>query len=312
MSTIAVRPLNKHLKTIALEELNEEPDKIQENLEALKDWLKKSLHIKARTNDQFLITFLRGCKYSLDRSKKKIDMYYTLRTHIPELIKDRDPLDRKTSEIIKFGVGLPLPVTESPGSPRLMLIRPGAFDANKFTIQEVMRVNTMVNDILMIEDDNMVVSGQIGIIDLANVTFAHLVQIQPAFVKKLAMMWQESTPIRQKGFHFINIPRGFEQVFNLLKSFMNDKLKSRLFIHSNLDSMYKVIPRGLMPTEYNGDVGSICSLIESWEKKIHSYRQYFLDESNLYGVDEKKRIGQPKNPSSLFGMEGTFRKLQLD
>lgn len=80
----------------------------------------------------------------------------------------------------------------------------------------------------MIEDDSMVVSGQIGIVDLANVTLSHLVQIQPAFMKKLTMMWQEATPIRQKGFHYINIPRGFEQVFNLLKSFMNEKMKSRV------------------------------------------------------------------------------------
>lgn len=230
MSTtaVAVRTLNSNLKVIAYEELNEEPEKIKEHLDLLKEWLKKSVHIHARTNDQFLVAFLRGCKYSLDRTKKKIDMYYTLRTHIPELIKDRDPLDKKTSEIIKLGVALPLTETETPGSPRIMLIRPGAFDANKFTIAEVMRVNTMVNDILMVEDDNMVVSGQIGIIDLANVTFAHLVQIQPAFVKKLTMLWQEATPIRQRGFHYINVPRGFEQIFSLLKSFISDKMKSRV------------------------------------------------------------------------------------
>lgn len=227
-SNVLVRPLNSSLKVIACEELNEDPDKIKENLDALREWISKSAHIKARTNDQFLLTFLRGCKFSLERTKKKIDMFYTLRTHIPELIKDRDPLERKTKEIIKLGVGLPLPVTEHPGSPRIMLIRPGQYDPNKFTIQEVMRVSTMVNDILMIEDDNMVVSGQIGILDLANVTFAHLVQIQPAFIKKLTMMWQESTPIRQKAFHYINTPRGFEQVFNLFKGFMNEKMKSRV------------------------------------------------------------------------------------
>lgn len=79
-----------------------------------------------------------------------------------------------------------------------------------------------------------------------------------------------------------------------------------------MDSLYKVIPRKLMPTEYGGEVGSLQSLTDVWEKKIHSHRQYYLDESNLYGVDEKKRIGRPKNPSSLFGIEGTFRQLQFD
>lgn len=66
-----------------------------------------------------------------------------------------------------------------------------------------------------------------------------------------------------------------------------------------------------MPTEYEGEAGSLQSLTEQWEKKIFSHRDYLLEEAN-YGVDEKKRIGQPKNPDSLFGIDGTFRQLQFD
>lgn len=228
MSTLAIRPLNSSLQVIAREQLHEEPDKIQENLDMLKEWIKKSAHLKSRTDDQFLVTFLRGCKYSLEQSKKKIDMFYTLRTHIPEMLNNRDPMDEKLHEVIKLGVGLPLPDTESPGSPRIMLVRPGVYDANKVTIQEVMKVSSMVNDILMIEDDNTAVAGQIGIIDLQNVTLAHFIQMQPAFIKKMTMMMQEGMPVRQKGVHYINTPSTFEKVFNLFKSFMNEKMKSRV------------------------------------------------------------------------------------
>lgn len=67
-----------------------------------------------------------------------------------------------------------------------------------------------------------------------------------------------------------------------------------------------------MPTEYEGEAGSIASLTDEWEKKILSYRDYFLEESSIYGVDERKRVGRPKNPESLFGIDGTFRQLQFD
>lgn len=66
-----------------------------------------------------------------------------------------------------------------------------------------------------------------------------------------------------------------------------------------------------MPTEYEGEAGSIQSITDEWEKRILSYREYFLDEVN-YGVDEKKRIGRPKDPDSLFGIDGTFRQLTFD
>lgn len=67
-----------------------------------------------------------------------------------------------------------------------------------------------------------------------------------------------------------------------------------------------------MPTEYEGEAGSLESLTEQWEKKILSYRDYFIEEDIKYGVDEKKRIGRPKNPDSLFGTDGSFRQLQFD
>lgn len=67
-----------------------------------------------------------------------------------------------------------------------------------------------------------------------------------------------------------------------------------------------------MPTDYEGECGSLESLKEVWEKKIVSYRDYFLEESTKYGVDEKKRLGRPKNADSIFGIDGTFRQLQFD
>lgn len=227
MSPLDIRPLNSELQVIARQQLHEDPAKIQENLEAFREWIKKCPHLKPRTDDQFLVAFLRGCKYSLEKAKQKLDLFYTIRTHIPELIVGRDPLNQKLHAIIKLGIGLPMPV-ENPGAPRLMLIRPGKYDAGVFNIQEVMKVSTMMNDILLVEDDNLTVAGQIAVIDLQGVTLQHLIQMQPSFVKKLTMMMQDSNPVRQKGIHYINAPKSFEHLYNLFKSFMNEKMKARV------------------------------------------------------------------------------------
>ena len=49
------------------------------------------------------MTFLRGCKYSIERVKEKLDMYYTIRTALPELMIDRDPFEQKTAAVIRMG-----------------------------------------------------------------------------------------------------------------------------------------------------------------------------------------------------------------
>lgn len=55
------------------------------------------------TDDQFLVAFLRGCKHSLERTKEKLDTYYTIRTAIPEFFNNRNPLDQKLQDIMSHG-----------------------------------------------------------------------------------------------------------------------------------------------------------------------------------------------------------------
>jgi hypothetical protein len=56
----------------------------------------------------------------------------------------------------------------------------------------------MICDILLIEDDNLVISGEIAIVDFVNVTKSHLLQLDPLLVKKLALLNQEGSPLKQK------------------------------------------------------------------------------------------------------------------
>lgn len=226
-SFYALRPLNEDLQSIALKELHEH--QIDENLDILKKWLVQSRHINARIDDQFLIAFLRGCKYSLERAKSKIDKFYTYRNHIPEIGGNRDPLEGAVNHMIKLGLTLPLPSTESPGSPRIILCR---FPNNQqqFPFADMVKVLSMVTDVLIMEDDNSVVSGHLYVIDSATMSMGHVMQLHPAFLKKAIMIWEESSPIRQKGVHYVNTPKFFGQFFDVMKTLLSEKIRKRVIV----------------------------------------------------------------------------------
>ena len=57
----------------------------------------------------------------------------------------------------------------------------------------------MINDIQMRCDDNWIVAGQIGILDLANVQRGHLNQLNPSVIKKMTLLSQESYPVNHCG-----------------------------------------------------------------------------------------------------------------
>ena len=84
-----IRPLNSELQNIANEILHETQEKVEDEVPALKDWIRNSAHLRARTDEQFLIAFLRFCHYDLEKAKEQIDAFYTLRTNIPEIIKGK-------------------------------------------------------------------------------------------------------------------------------------------------------------------------------------------------------------------------------
>lgn len=98
-----IRTLPISLAKLAAEELNEVPERIFSDIEALRNWINQSPHLKSRMDDQFLVAFLRGCKYSLEKAKHKIDLFYTVRTHAPELIKNRDPMNDHVRGMIRLG-----------------------------------------------------------------------------------------------------------------------------------------------------------------------------------------------------------------
>lgn len=78
-----------------------------------------------------------------------------------------------------------------------------------------------------------------------------------------------------------------------------------------MESLYEHVPRKLLPAEYGGEAGPIQDVIDQWEKKILSYRKFF-EEDEQYRTEESKRPGRPKNSESIFGIEGSFRKLNVD
>lgn len=156
-----IRHISPELAKIAKDELNEVPERIDEDIIALRTWLQKQNHLKSRTDDQFLVTFLRGTKYSLERAKEKLDLYHTIRTAVPEITKNRDLSNPMILEILKLGSFLPLPLTDKPDSPVLIMIRPGVYDPKKYSIQDVMKVSYMIGDILMRDNDQLGVAGQV-------------------------------------------------------------------------------------------------------------------------------------------------------
>jgi len=103
VGSLKIRPLSPELLEQAKKNVNEVPERREADVQAIRDWLKKQPHIIAEPSDQLIISFLRGCKFSLERTKEKLDMYYTMKTIVPEFFKNRDLNSPVLREIMNQG-----------------------------------------------------------------------------------------------------------------------------------------------------------------------------------------------------------------
>ncbi|XP_038215661.1 alpha-tocopherol transfer protein-like [Zerene cesonia] len=310
---LRIRQLPQVLQEIAEKELNEKSERLISDVAAIRSWLKRQPHLHTvNPPDQILVSFLRGNKFSLERTKEKLDMTYTLRTVVPELFQNRDPLDTKLNEILKRGFSLPLNNTLKPGCGRPVLLRYGFPDGKLFPAEDLMKVCYMVIEILMQEDDNFIVVGEEAIVDLKDISLAAVGQWTPALAKKVITSFEKALPIRVKNMHLLNPPPGFETMFAFIKSFMSEKLKKRIHLHNPpYKTFHEQFSQESLPVEYGGKNGTIQELTDYWKAKVESYRDWFLAEEKIRS-DESKRPEKPKTASSLFGIEGSFRKLDVD
>ncbi|KAH8324726.1 hypothetical protein KR074_010273, partial [Drosophila pseudoananassae] len=305
-----IRRLSPELAKKAQDELGEVPERIDEDIDTLRTWISKQPHLKARQDAQFLVAFLRGCKYSLEKTKLKLDNFYAMRGAVPELYKNRF-VGEKQLAILDTGCLLRLPKPLKTDGPRIHISRYGQYDSKKYTIAEVVQISTMLGEIQIREDDNAMVSGFVEIIDMKGVGVGHILQFDVVLIKKLAVLGDKALPYRPKGFHFVNAPASAERIMSIAKSLMSDKIKKRFHIHSNLESLYEYVPKDCLPAEYGGSNGTIQDVVNTWKTKLTSYKPFFEEEVS-YGTNEKLRRGQPVNAESLFGIEGSFRKLEID
>lgn len=123
-----------------------------------------------------------------------------------------------------------LPFTNGAAGPRVQLFRSTVYDPTRYDVTDLFKVGSILADILMVEDDNFIIAGSIGILDLGNTLREQLCQVEPMadLMKKMQRLNVEAQPYNVSSFHYINVPDAFDAVFSIIKGFMSEEYRCKV------------------------------------------------------------------------------------
>lgn len=271
--------LNESALKYAKEQLNETKLKRFESVREIQKWLEENPKINSNKNEEAILPFLRGCKYDMERTKKKIKNYYDMKRDVPEWFLNRNPMLDHLQELFKLGILIPL--EELHENKTVIIIRPAAHNPKIYKIDDFLKAGLMITDILAISNELLQIYGVIAIFDLDNISFEHVRQLTPSVIKKTVNSW-ENYHCRPKQLEFINAPFYINFVLKIFKSFMNEKMKQRIRVHPyGIEYASTIVPSDILPKEYGGKSQSIYTLSENWANKLIAYKDWFEAEEKF-------------------------------
>ncbi|KAK9884160.1 hypothetical protein WA026_005112 [Henosepilachna vigintioctopunctata] len=277
----------------------------REDVNNLLMWVESQLHLPQITELEAL-WFLKSCYYSNEKAKRIMDNFYSMRTHDREMFHAMTEGEIKENSKIVIMWFLSEKTVDGDS---ILFIRLQEKDASNFDLlRQIRSTDCIILLQLLLHGTH---TGLRLVLDVENITIGILAKLGITTVRRGLAYLQEAIPIRLKGIHFININPILEAIISICKPFLHKEIYEMIYCHQTLEDFSKYIPLDILPMDYGGKDYAIEKIESLMVKRISENLDFFkhLDDQL---VDESKRPGKPKNATDLFGVDGTFKKLELD
>ncbi|XP_076270362.1 clavesin-2 isoform X1 [Rhynchophorus ferrugineus] len=240
----------QHLQDWAKENIKENPDTRCLVLEDFRDMIfARGDCTPHRTDDDFLLRFLRGRKFNLESAYRLLVNYYEFREDNPEFFNNIN-----IYKLLRIGcdsiITVP-PYREQTGR-RIILYRMGKWNPEKYSITELFQATLIALELAILEPRAQILGG-IGMFDMSDLTLSQAYHMTPSIAHKIVQIMVTSFPMKIHAVHVVFQPWIFDIVYAMFKPFITGSMSDRIFFHGDdMDSLHKHIDPKHLPERYGG------------------------------------------------------------
>ncbi|XP_046746642.1 retinaldehyde-binding protein 1 [Diprion similis] len=275
-------PIGPETQALALSELRETEENKKNGIEALKKLLEDDKTLFFNTEDDFLVIFLRPCKYYPDSAFALMKRVADFKEKNAALLDNLMPQDEKAAFLENNVVNV-LKGRDHKGR-RVLLVNAGkSWDPSKVSADQMFRIFYLIHEAAMREPETQV-RGVVVIMDFDGLTMKQVLALSPSFSMRLLTFIQDAMPLRLKEVHIVKQPFIFNMVWKIFTPFIREKLNSRLFFHgSKMSSLHKHLDPSHLPENYGGKLPAVDYTSADWYPVIVQYEDK-VKEWNTYGL----------------------------
>ncbi|XP_036378044.1 clavesin-1-like [Megalops cyprinoides] len=301
-------------------ELNENPDTLHQDIQQVRDMIITRPDIGfLRTDDDFILRFLRARKFNQIETFKLLAQYFQYRQQNLDMFQSFKADDPGIKRALMDGFPGVLETPDQYGR-KILILFASNWDQSRNSFTDILRAILLSLEVL-IEDPELQINGFILIIDWSNFSFKQASKLTPTILKLAIEGLQDSFPARFGGIHFVNQPWYIHALYTIIKPFLKDKTRKRIFLHgNNLNSLHQLIYPECLPSEFGGtlppyDMGMWARTLlgpdyNDETEYTHTYDALHVKEA--LGISEKECSDKLMKRSQSVVEPGTLRHQDRD
>ncbi|XP_025161278.1 alpha-tocopherol transfer protein-like isoform X2 [Harpegnathos saltator] len=232
------------------------PELTNELLEVLRNWAKE--RGLSRIPDEQLALFAHSCYFNLDATRRCMDVYYRMRTTVPEFFSDRDSRLEYLQHSLRALEFTALPRPDRNGH-RIIFHRLADTRASQYMFNDGIKLLLMSIDADLYTEGCS--PGYVFLFDMHGVGLGHLTRLSINSIRRYFEYIQEGMPVRLKAIHIVNVVWFMDKILALIRPFMKRELYDMLHLYTgDVSDVYPHIPPECLPKDFGGELDCVASL----------------------------------------------------
>lgn len=296
--------LSKNALMTAQKELREDGFIREQALQQLKQRVERNNQlINIKTDDNFLLRFLRVKKFNVPMAEHMLIKYLNFRQSLQHLTFNMDYKEDKVYQLLNDGYIFVSPIRDC--GRRVIITVAEKFDPEKYTQEIQCKLHSITYETLLLDEETQIM-GVTHIADMKNVSMSQVASWSPHEAAVILKIGEQALPMRHKAIHVLNMPVIMKFLYDFAKERLSPKMATRAKVHNSVQQLNQHIDPQCLPKEYGGTI-PMAEMIEMWKKELEESRE------RLMTLDKMKSLVPIRRRNTNFReMEGSFKRLEVD